>query len=240
MVVIGLAMSDAAMAQPKPKTFDVWLKADAEIAVDGTVRALQWRDERPLAKLVIARIDPLIKSWEFVPGTVDGKPAPTQTHLSVQILGEERDDGTVTLKFGKASTGAASDKLTPPSYPHGAIRDGVSAWIVAEVDVEASGNPIIRSIAFAGSRSTSYRKEFIAAAEAAIKAWTIRPEMVAGRPVLARMSIPITFCAGDSWCERQKRTQQQAKQSAEIGPVGMPVALDSVVRLVTQVDGEEI
>lgn len=231
------------MVQAKPaQTFDIWLKADVEIAADGTVKKLTWLDDRPAAKLVIALIEPRIKTWEFVPGNVDGQPALTQTYLSVQVLGEGREDGALALKFGEARTGALSETLTPPSYPHSAARAGVSATVVTEVDVGIDGVPTIRSMTFDASRGGSYRKEFVAAAEAAIKTWTIRPEKVAGHPVSARMRIPIDFCAPGSgaWCTRLAQSRKQSENDAERSANGEPVALDSVVRLRTKIDGQKI
>lgn len=240
LVAIVLAVSIPAMAKPKPKGFDIWLKADAEIAADGSVKALEWKDDRPAAKLVIAKIEPAIRRWAFVPGTVDGRPMHTQTQLSVQVLGEERDDGTLALKFGKASTGAAFKKLGPPRYPIGAVMAGVSALVVADVDVDVNGDVAIRSVTFTGSMGDRYRKEFVAATEVAIKTWTMKPEQVAGHPAPAHMSIPIDFCAEGTWCERRARAEQQSQRRGERGEPGAPVALDSVVRLVTQVEGQEI
>ncbi|HSM12078.1 MAG TPA: TonB family protein [Lysobacter sp.] len=240
LVAIALAMSFSAMA--RPKGFDIWLKADAEIAADGSVKALDWTDDRPAAKLLIAKIEPAILRWMFVPGKVDGRPMQTQTQLSVQVLGEERDDGALEFKFGKASTGAAFKKLGPPKYPTGAAIAGVSAVVVVEVDVDIKGQLAIRSVTFTGSMGDRYRKEFVAATELAIKTWTMQPERVAGLPAPAHMSIPIDFCIG-AWCDRRARAEQHLQrrgEGGEGGERGAPVALDSVVRLVTHVEGQEI
>lgn len=227
-----------ANAHAAPRSFEIWLKADVTIDADGSIESLQWQDQRN--QLLIDKAEPQVKRWEFMPGSVDGVPARTESHLTIQVMGVEQTDGTVALKFGNVNTGARARIRAVPRYPPNAARANVSAQVVAEIRLEADGVSIVETLTFNAKRN-SYRSEFISAAETAIKSWTFDLERVAGRPVASRVRIPIDFCtSGSNWCEQQEKKRLSTISDAPSAPPGSAVPLTSVVQLVTQVSGREI
>lgn len=235
-----LALALVQTTHAAPQTIDVWLKADITITADGSIESLQWQqDARPGVQLLHRRAEPVVRLWQFVPGQVDGVPARTQTHLLMQVLVLVDADGSAAMKFGSASTGGRSVVKTAPLYPPNAMREGVSASLVAEISLDTNGAPTLETLTF-NSKRGHFRKEFIAAGEAAIKSWTYQPERVAGRPVATRIRVPIDFCSDDDWCERRERKRLSATSDAPSAPPGEAVPLTSVVQLITQVSDEEI
>ena len=236
-----LALALSANARAATDSFDVWLKADITIAADGSIESLAWEEQPAARQVVQTRIEPLVRRWEFIPGSVDGRHARTETYLNVQVLGVAQPDGTLTLTFGKATTGAQLGMLMPPRYPRDAAIGGVSAAVTAIVAIDATGAVTLESSEFHGTR---YRKQFVAAAESAVKGWSFELERVAGHPVPAKLSVPITFCAGRRLqaaagdCMKQAREMEAS--AAAHGPSDQAAPLTSVVQLVTQVSGQEI
>ena len=76
------------------------------------------------------RTEQAIRQWEFVPGTVDGKPAATDTLLSVQVaLKPSVDSGQYTVVLRDVRTGghvAVGKKNAPRFPPVGTAQDGGS------------------------------------------------------------------------------------------------------------------
>jgi hypothetical protein len=231
--LLALTMS-AAQARKTPSTIDVWLTARTEIAADGTMKSLTWNDERPVARLVIDRIDPIVRKWQFVAGQLDGKPALTATSLSIGIRGSELPDGSMGLKFLSAYTGAAVDGSVVPAYPPSGYRTGQQAKVTAVVSVDEAGIPRVDSMESEGADSAT-RRDFMSATEHAFLQWRFTPERVGGRPLASRMRIPARFCL-----ETCRRFPSDKDDEADPTPPGSPVALDSAVRLVTDVKSQEI
>ncbi|MDN5780464.1 MAG: energy transducer TonB [Luteimonas sp.] len=245
LVIVALAaLSCIATAAPKqPETFDVWLRAGVDIDASGHVLDLQWEDQSKAHALIAERLAPIVRSWEFEPATVDGRPEPTQTGLLIRVLVDELADGSVTLRLADAQTGPTALSLAPPAYPMEAARGGVSAMVKVTVQVNADGSPTIGEIAYessAAGRSSDYRKVFVASATEAVKHWKFRPEVVAGRVVPgSSVSIPIDYCLGSStsgWCN-DKRRAEHAKRKL---PAGLHIGDTSAVALKTDIHAQVI
>lgn len=216
-------------ADSPPHSAELWLKARALIDADGRISALDWEEEGPGGRVVIEHIEPIVRGWEFVPGMVAGEPASTQTTLSLRTRVSERPDASIDVRILEASTGAATQAAVPPRYPTAALRAGASAEVVSEIDIAADGSISIAALHFEGSLRISYKRDFLKAAEAAIRQWTFRLEEVDGHPVATRMRVPITFCTQPSrWC---KQLEQERAQTAGAVEPDSAVALESVVRL---------
>lgn len=238
-----LALALSANAHAAADSFNVWLKADITIAADGSIESLAWKEQPAARQVVQARIEPLVRRWEFIPGSVDGRHARTETYLTVQVSGVAQPDGTLTLKFGKATTGARPGTLMPPMYPREAVMGRVSGAVTSIVAIDAAGVVTLESSEFHGTR---FRKQFVAAAESAVKGWTFDLERVAGHAVPAKLSVPISFCTGVARrvataaadCMKQLRKVDSSAAVAERADLAVP--LTSVVQLVTQVSDQEI
>lgn len=222
-------------AREAPERLNLWLVAEVEIDTDGRVKSLGWKDKRPVAKFVIERIEPRIRQWRFEPGAIDGVPQVTQTHLTVQVVGEAVGDG-LALRFGKANTGAKYKHLAVPRYPQQAAMANEGASLVATANVDVDGRVVSHTVEYT-SGNDKYRSQFIKAVEAAIADSRFTPERVGGRPLATQVSIPYDFCMGRG-CENREKAR--AATLEQHGPSGEPIALDSAVRLLTAVEGEAI
>lgn len=219
-----------------------WLEADIVIDADGRVDSLQWK-KAPGAHLITDKIEPLVRQWQFQPGAIDGVPSVTHTELKIRLVGSMNDDQKLMLRIADASTGTATDVLVLPKYPPFAARDGISASLEAIITVDANGRPTAVETSQYTADSTQdrgqVRRNFVAAAETAVQAWTFTPERVGGRAVPGRVKITIVFCySGSNWCERQQ--QIALRESGTFTPAWMPMALDSVVRLLTDLASVDI
>lgn len=241
-----IALALLADAQAAPAGFDIWLKADIAIAADGSIESLQWNQEPPARQVLQAKVEPLVRRWEFIPGSIDGRRARTETHLKVQVIGIAQPDGTLALKFGGAITGASPGKLMPPRYPRDAVMAGVSGAVTSIVAIDAAGVVTLQSSEFHG---TKYRKQFVAAAESAVKGWTFDLERVGGHPVPAKLSVPTSFCVDKNrsaapavadCMKLLRRADVSPAIAGAPGPSEHAAPLTSVVQLVTSISGQEI
>lgn len=242
-IVLAAACGIAAAAPEQQESFDIWLGGSVTIGADGRVVALEW-DKQPKGRALLAdRIAPVVRSWEFVPAMVDGQPATTVTGLVVHLRATGGEDGAVAVQVDSARTGpmALATRMQPPTYPADALRNGVSASVLATVEVSADGRPVIRDMQFeSSSRSPGrYRKAFVASATEAIERWTLRPELVAGHAVPEPLNIPIQYCVGSAgWCERIQ-AREAAANAAKL-PDGLHIAASSAVSLKTDVRASAI
>lgn len=235
---LAASLACSAYAADTVKEYNWWLQADMVIAADGSVESLQWKKGQPGAQLIIDKIEPRVRQWQFEPGAIEGVPAVTHTQLSVQVLGRAHGDDGLALRITDASTGMAADVSTPPRFPVSAARRGFSASVLSVISVDADGRPTHVETAEYTSSTTNdrARDEFLAATEAAIRSWTFTPERVGGHRIAGRVRIPVDYCGPDSdWCE-----QLNEARNATTGTSTRPVALDSAARLVTDIGTLEI
>jgi len=239
LVLFAGAAAASGTASPTPDDKQVTLRAAATIGADGRVAALAWDGDSAIAKSIAARLEPRVRTWEFEPGTVDGVPAETRTSLTITLLAAPAADGGIALQFLWAGTGPTLVKQVVPAYPPLALRDNKSAYVRTEFTINPDGSTTVQDVEVQSSHAKA--REFEQAARAAFARWRYEPELVGGHPVATRMVVPSRFCSSDSdWCE--KRTAQGPLWAKPIPPSqdGQPVALDSAVKLRTDIAGESI
>ena len=238
LVVLALP-GPAPRAEAPPRDVAFWLSADIVIAADGAVTSLAWRESRAVGKLAASRLEPIARQWQFEAGRVDGVAVETQTTLTVELNASVEPDGSVRLRVADAHTGASSVSRAPPAYPVDALRDGVSALVVARVRVAADGPAEISELRFGEDVPDYYERQFAKTVRAAIAKWQFRPERVAGHPVATEMRVPITFCAepNSRQCRELEATEGAVQRS---GPPGTPVPTESVAKLLTDVRNASI
>jgi Gram-negative bacterial TonB protein C-terminal len=233
LLLVALS-SAAAAATPGAAATDLWLSARISIDPQGQVTDLVWNNRTPLHKLIAENINAKVRAWEFVPATVGGRPAATQTGLVIHLRAEDQPDGAITVRVLGAKTGPMTVETPPPSYPMTAAAADVSAKVVVEVSVAADGSAVVHDMRFSGSGGKSYRKEFLAASQDALKAWSFYPEVVNGQSVPTVVTVPVMFCMEPSaWCSRQRRQDEMAKK--EELPANFYMATESAVALKTDI-----
>jgi len=202
----------------------------------GKITALDYTGKDGNDNPVARKLELVIRSWDFVPGKVDGVPAQTDTTLIVRAVLRKSSGESIELGIIDAHTGPAAERLVQPGYPSQDLAGLIEARLIAVASVGANGR--VTKVEFAGTSPMidTNRKAFEAAVvEAAKDYWRFRPERVSGHAVAGRVSLPIDFClSGVAPCARVK---DEAVASDGTMLKSVPIALDSQVTLVTPVAG---
>ena len=234
--LLAISSSTIASAEGTPRQFDLWLTADITIAKDGSVTHLAWKDARPAAKLITDRITPAVNRWEFSPGSVNGQPEESRSSLIVGLHATENADGSVALRFIRATTGPSLVPAKEPEYPREAMMDSVSAEVMMSMTVHPDGTSTVQDIQFVGSNGSRDQKQFLGAVGKWAAAQAFVPEQVAGNAVQTRVRIPIEFCVDwSSWC-----SQRHASPASDALPRNQPAAIDSAIAIKTDVRSSKI
>lgn len=232
LMLLGALWTMASGAARAADSASLTLRGEVTIDAEGRVRSLEWHDRSPLHALVAQRVEDTVNGWEFDPGRVDGAPAETRSGMSIHVA-LERKGRDLALRLQHASTGPVVLDMTPPEYPKGAAREQAEAELSLILDLAPDGTVQVSDAALVGRRRSRWNDEFIAAATQAASRWRFQPETVGGRPVAARMRVPVDFFM----CNQCPRNYAQRAPE----PTGSdPVALDSAVRLRTDIHGQEI
>ncbi|HJW47489.1 MAG TPA: hypothetical protein VJ484_13525 [Lysobacter sp.] len=222
-----LLMVCATAGAKQPREVVIYLTAALSITADGTVQKLTWKDKAPGLKAIAERIEPSVRKWKFVPGTLNGVPTSTDTYLTIRIKALPVEDDLMRLQFLSAHTGAESLPVVP-DFPDGAGRAGDLGAVVAIVDFDARGRPSLRSYEYAGLERS--RNDFVAATRAAVKRWRVNLERVGGHPVGTSLRIPFKYCLWE--CPSLPETNGNDTEQHDTHAV----ALESAVRLLTVQD----
>lgn len=78
-------------------------------------------------------------------------------------------------------------KAVAPVYPPELLREGVSGLVIVQVEIDASGKVVDRSV------TKSSRRDFERPALEAVGKWKFKPAAKHGSPVASRIAIPISF-----------------------------------------------
>ena len=236
--LVLLLMGPAAAAMVKPK--EVILRAYLSLDSEGAVQSVEWPRMEPQSRPITDRLEKAIRRWEFEPGTVDGSPVATRTGLTLWVGVGNNSQGGLTLSITKAQTGVVADHMVLPRYPMGQAKSGNSATVTLVLDVDGGGSVSNVTLQHYESRAKSVksREEFEAASRAAAMLWKFTPESVAGKPIPSQVRVPFDFCMDTGWCYRKHLRNQAAGQPET--PSGMATALDSVVRIKSEITATEI
>lgn len=174
------------------------------------------------------QIEPIVRTWHFTPGKLDGRPAPTETTLGVTIAFEPESTNALTYRarIRGASTGGTYRHMTAPHYPESSQKAKEEGEVVLWINYDADGNVTsVRNVAEMSADHVS--RALTDAAMDAVKHWTFRPETVAGRGVASEALAPFCFKLANEPCHWKPRPHERPLQSGEA------VALSSVVGLDT-------
>ena len=190
MMKLGLALLASAVvplqaAERTSAVVDVvW---DVGLDVDGHVTALSTKDTT-VPKLH-AHLEKAIRGWRFTPGTLNGKPAPTKTHLHTRI--EVRLVGdSFEIRLLGASTGPDYANRPTVAYPDWMARNHKQGLVLVIAHYDESG-----AVTEAKPYDLHNRVDagLVQAALSSAKHWTFAPELVDGRPVAGDVAIPVCF-----------------------------------------------
>ena len=243
----GIYTSSAtgALAAPKaPEALATTVQWKMSLDAQGHVTGLDLQTKTMGA--LRERLEPVIRAWEFDPGTINGEPAATETMLSVQISLLPSEDGeSISIRFDDVRTGGyVSGNITPPRFTSSEAkklqRSGGFARLIFEVSYDKAGK--LETVVVLPS-STVEKGNLVKDAENALRKWTYEPERVAGVGVPGKLVVPICYYMGLSErdAERQGKNCNWKKPGSEatVGQ-GQSLALDSSVSLKTDVIGRTL
>ena len=221
---------------------DFWRQARISIDVDGKVTALKFVNWKAKKDVVGEKLAPIIRSWVFEPGRVNGLPAPTETTLTLRMDMQKVSNENYAITMLSADTGPAWEAIKPPEYPMLQLKYSIEAEIVVLVDYGADGR--IEKMAVEEALSNGSKSDvqaFVNAIDKEVKSnWRFHPEVVDGHGIAGVVRVPVEFCTDESGskCElMSKRLKQRLAERGESILSKLPVALNSQTKLLTQVVG---
>lgn len=244
LAVLSTAACLAMAASAPPK--EIVLRAYVDMDAQGRVTGMEWPQMDPKSKPLTDRLEAVIRRWEFEPGSVDGVAAATRTGLTLVVGAGQNAQGALTLSILKAYTGAITDRMVIPRYPMEQAKAGHSAALSLLLDVDAAGNVVNATVTeyhLTGRGSgqlAKARTAFENASRDAVMQWKFSPERVSGKPLASQVRVPIGFCMGSGPCKSVSDSKDKAEADIADLPSGTAVALDSVVKIKTQIESVEI
>ena len=213
------------------------------LAPDGSITALASRGED--VELLRPRLEQAIRRWEFVPGTVNGEPAATETLLSVQVaLTPSADAKAYTVTIKDARTGGGISKAEPPRFSALAVKklmgrsNTLVKQIVVEVSYDAAGNA---TDVAAAAGSPVMEGPLVDSVKRAMGKSRFEPERVKGVAVGGKLLMPVcvAISMGGPDASRLARTcaSWSVPDSEASVDQGQSFALESSVELKTSVAG---
>jgi TonB family protein len=169
------------------------------------------------------QIEPVVRTWHFTPGKVNGQPAPTETTLSVGVMLDPANASRYHGRITGAATGPMYRHVVKPTYPerakHFRHEGGVMLW----VDFDGEGR--VTSVENAPKMGTlPIDSELTDAAIEAVRQWAFRPEVVAGRGTAGKVLVPVCFQMSKKPCQWNREPGADPASNA-------PIALTSAVGL---------
>lgn len=236
-VVLAMVACGSALAGDGPIDFS--RNARLSLDANGKVVSLVFDDAKPGFAKVDALLESAIRQWAFVPGSIDGKPMPTQTNLSVDLRATPEGNGDYAVSVLGATTGLAFQSVKPPQYPSSAMHRGCEGIITVRVDMDGTGAPTQTWVE--SSDADCMKSHLEAAALAAAKQWRFNVEMVGGRGMADKARVPVAFCLGISHgtCSRYAKTVADSQHGTDT-PASNNLritSLNSQTKLLTQVTG---
>lgn len=244
LAVLTTAACLAMAASTPPK--EILLRAYVDMDARGRVTGMEWPQMDPKSKPLTDRLEAAIRRWEFEPGSVDGVPAATRTGLTLLVDVGQTAQGALTLSIRDAYTGAIADRMVIPRFPPAQARTGNTAALSLLLDVDETGNVTnatvtdYRPTGRRAGQAAKARTAFENASRDALMQWKFAPERVFGKALASQVRVPIDFCMDSNPCRPQSDKKDKMEVDTDNLPSGTAVALDSVVKIKTQIESVEI
>jgi hypothetical protein len=239
-----IAVPSAALAAASGDELTTTVQWKMSLDAGGHVTSLE-----PKSKTIDAvreKLEPVVRGWEFEPGTVNGQPSATDTLLSVQIaLLPSADGKSYGVRLDDVRTGGyVSGTATPPAFPASEARklmdNGKFARLILEVSYDASGKATSVDLA---TGSTVSKGRLVELAKEAVSSWSYQPELVAGIGVAGSVMVPICYTVSSSRQQAEHDAQKcqwtQPGSKATVAE-GESLALESSVHLKSDVIGSTL
>lgn len=238
LLLLGTALfACAAYADSKPDE-PVHVGVDWRIAIDaqGHVTRMTAKENELVDRVpeIRTRLEQEIHGWSFVPGTVDGKPAPTETGLHVKAELLATSDNTVSIRIDHASVGGSWTQMAPPHYPTAAIREHKTGEVVLRIAYDANGKVTSAVLDPDAPKVSDYLVE---ASIKAAETWTFQPELVGGHSLAGVVRSPFCYSLNMVGHRLQDKCDWEPPGSHQALDQGETLALNPVAHLSTDVAG---
>lgn len=231
-----------ALAEAPPGERRATLHWRMSLAPDGHITALVAKGSG--IEVLRPKLEQVIRTWEFAPGSVEGRAAATETMLSVQVaLTPSPDKRAYTVTIKDARTGGGIGTYEPSKFSARAVRKlmGRSNTLVRQIVVEVSYDPAgkVTNVAVAESSPVS-DGPLLEGMDKALRQSRFEPERVGGVGIAGRVLMPscIVITNGLSKAIELTRDCSWSLPGSEARvEQGESLALESSVQLKTKVVG---
>jgi TonB family protein len=223
----------ALAAQGTPKPVDLTLTWNVSLDASGAVTALSPTVQSNRG--IYQRLEPAVRKWHFTTGKVNGKPAASETTLTLNIT-LAPVDGFYRVHVRAFGTGARYATMTEPKYPDEAVTSKRGGAVMLEVHYDAAGKVTSAKAIDGGLPKAG--ADIDHAAVVAVKQWTFTPETVGGHGLAGVAHVPLCFSAHaggpDDTCRWHVGGADVPLDTKS------PIAMNPVVRLETDVTKQEL
>jgi hypothetical protein len=179
-----------------------------------------------------SKLEPVIRTWKFKPGQVDGQAAETRTYLNLHLRLETKGN-EVDVRVLNASTGGSYGHVTRPVFPDSASWAHKEGGVMLRIHYDESGK-----VTSAEPYETDQRPDdrFVQAARSSVMSWTFSPETVDGHGIASDVLVPICYQLSPYREPPSCRHRNPATGEAMTG--GESLALNPAATLQTDVIGK--
>ncbi|WP_313916774.1 TonB family protein [Tahibacter sp.] len=181
MLLLSLvAFAPTGLLNPLPGAARVYVRVDVD--AQGAIESVRFRDGT--GERLQAVLRERVQSWRFDPALVDGRPAPAQTTITIDLRAGA--DGQ-SIDIASVSAGPAPIFIEPPRYaPNG--RAALQGNVVLRCRIAADGR--CRDITVEDATAPAKLQK---SAKFALANWRFETEVVSGVAVTPWVLIPFCF-----------------------------------------------
>jgi TonB family protein len=236
--ILVLAAVSTGSSRPPSKPLHASIaKLEAVWAIDLDVqgKAVRIRSPDGLPSPLGPSVEKQIEAWQFEPGKIDGKAAPTHTYLRLLLQIENDEEGDTQVRIVRAHTGPAVTKEVHPAFPSNAVHKHGSRLVVVRAGYDAAG--AVTDVTAVDADDVG-DPPLVATALEASRRWSFEPERVGDRGVAGHVYIPYCFRIGPASSRPAPCKPWKQPNSGQETRATQPVAEDPAAKLLTPLDEE--
>lgn len=237
-----LAFGFVARGVPADEVKPITVHLSWRIAIDaqGHVTQIDAANKQPIDKVpqIRARLEKEIRGWQFDTGSVNGRPAPTETGLHVTATLIPKDKDSLEIRVNQAGTGANLLNATTPKYPPNAVMKHETGQVVLRIGYDASGRVTSATL---DPGAPAAPLALVKASITAAQTWAFRPETVAGHAIAGYAITPFCYRIAHEFSSRvEGKCDWKRPDTAESVGEGQALAVNPAARLQTEVSGRAL
>ena len=211
IAAVMLASISVAAAQTSDPPMEKSITYRVVIGPDGKLVSAMPTDSMLGADIQRAAVG-LAKELKFSPALAQGKPASSETGLTIVVQFIRKPDNSYQLALKTVRLATEVVKRVPPVYQWRSKKDRPSSFVILGVLVRADGSVdpaqtrVLQSAIHAGSEADLAK--VVEAAKKSAAEWTYKPDLVGGQPVSSLNLVHVRFCGGElGGCDKPEAPQ---------------------------------